>query len=117
MSAGSDRIAVLGLSMGGEEAIGAAGADGRIAAVVAEGATGRTDADKAWFADLYGFRGRIQLGLEWLQYTLTDLFWSGTNSDGEPVANGVYFCHITAEGRTKTVTETVKIAVLRGSSD
>jgi fermentation-respiration switch protein FrsA (DUF1100 family) len=68
-----DRIAVLGLSMGGEEALGAAADDSRIAAVVAEGATGRTDADKAWFADLYGFRGRIQLGLEWLQYSLTDL--------------------------------------------
>jgi pimeloyl-ACP methyl ester carboxylesterase len=67
------RIAVVGLSMGGEEALGAAAAEPRIAAVVAEGATGRTDADKAWFADLYGFRGQIQLGLEWLGYTLTDL--------------------------------------------
>jgi pimeloyl-ACP methyl ester carboxylesterase len=67
------RIAVVGLSMGGEEALGSAAAEPRIAAVVAEGATGRTDADKAWFADLYGFRGQIQLGLEWLGYTLTDL--------------------------------------------
>jgi fermentation-respiration switch protein FrsA (DUF1100 family) len=67
------RIGVLGLSMGGEEALGAAGSDARIAAVVAEGATGRTNADKAWFADLYGVRGQIQLGLEWLQYSLTDL--------------------------------------------
>jgi pimeloyl-ACP methyl ester carboxylesterase len=68
-----NRIAVLGLSMGGEEALGAAAADSRIAAVVAEGATGRTDGDKVWFADMYGFRGQIQLGHEWLQYTLTDL--------------------------------------------
>jgi pimeloyl-ACP methyl ester carboxylesterase len=42
------RIAVLGLSMGGEEAITAAGADGRIAAVVAEGATRRVAADDLW---------------------------------------------------------------------
>ncbi len=68
-----ERIGVIGLSMGSEEAIGAAEADPRIAAVVAEGATARTDADKAWLADVYGFRGRIQLGLEWLQYSLTDL--------------------------------------------
>jgi pimeloyl-ACP methyl ester carboxylesterase len=68
-----ERIAVLGLSMGGEEALGAAAADPRIAAVVAEGATGRTDADKAWLADMYGARGRIQTGLEWVQFSLTDL--------------------------------------------
>jgi pimeloyl-ACP methyl ester carboxylesterase len=68
-----ERIAVVGLSMGGEEALGAAAEDSRIAAVVAEGATGRTDADKAWFADMYGTRGRIQLGLEWVQFSLTDL--------------------------------------------
>ena len=35
------RIGVVGMSMGGEEAIGAAGSDQRIRAVVAEGATGR----------------------------------------------------------------------------
>ena len=39
------RIGVVGLSMGGEEAIGAAGDEPRIRAVVAEGATGRTAAD------------------------------------------------------------------------
>jgi hypothetical protein len=59
--------------MGAEEAIGAAAADARVAAVVAEGATARTDADKAWFADAFGLRGRLQLGLEWLQYRVTDL--------------------------------------------
>jgi pimeloyl-ACP methyl ester carboxylesterase len=68
-----ERIAVLGMSMGGEEAIGAAGSDERIAAVVAEGATARTDQDKTWLADVYGWRGRAQLGLEWLQYGLTEL--------------------------------------------
>jgi dienelactone hydrolase len=69
----ADRIAAIGLSMGGEEALGAAAGGPRIAAIVAEGATGRTDADKAWFADTYGFRGQIQLGLEWVQFSLTDL--------------------------------------------
>jgi pimeloyl-ACP methyl ester carboxylesterase len=67
------RIAVVGMSMGGEEAIGAIGSDDRIRAVVAEGATARDDADKAWLEDEYGWRGWIQLRLEWLQYTLADL--------------------------------------------
>ena len=58
---------------GGEEALGSAAGDARIAAVVAEGATGRTDADKAWLADMYGLRGRIQVGLEWVQFSVTDL--------------------------------------------
>jgi pimeloyl-ACP methyl ester carboxylesterase len=44
--AGVARVAVLGLSMGGEEAIGAAAADPRIDAVVAEGVTARTAADR-----------------------------------------------------------------------
>jgi uncharacterized protein len=67
------RIAVVGLSMGGEEAIGALADDPRIATVVAEGATARTEADKVWFADVYGFRGQIQMALEWIQYSITDL--------------------------------------------
>jgi uncharacterized protein len=67
------RIAVVGFSMGGEEAIGALADDARISAVIAEGATARTDADKIWLQEAYGFRGRIQMGLEWIQYSLTDL--------------------------------------------
>ncbi len=66
-------IALLGMSMGGEEAIGAIGSDARIAAVVAEGATARSDSDKMWLVDEYGWRGWLQLRLEWLQYGLTDL--------------------------------------------
>lgn len=66
------RVAVVGFSMGGEEAIGARGADRRVAAVVAEGATARTDEDKRWLPDVYGFRGSIQLVLERLQYGLTE---------------------------------------------
>lgn len=69
----SDRIGVVGLSMGGEEAIGALAADDRIAAVVAEGATGRSAADEGWLAEEYGARGRLQLGVDWLQTWFTDL--------------------------------------------
>jgi len=67
------RIGVLGLSMGGEEAIGAAGADPRIQGVVAEGATNRMLADKAWLSDEYGWRGTLQRGVEWLTFGAADL--------------------------------------------
>lgn len=67
------RIAALGLSMGGEEAIGAAAGDSRIRAVVAEGATNRVTADRAWLSDQYGWRGTVQEGVEWLTYAATDL--------------------------------------------
>ncbi len=66
------RIAVLGLSMGGEEALGAVASDSRIAAVVGEGATARTAADKAWMADVYGWRGQVQMVLERVQYWTAD---------------------------------------------
>jgi dienelactone hydrolase len=66
------RIAVVGLSMGGEEAIGAAGDDPRIAAVVAEGATGRTAADKEWLADQYGAAGVAQGLLDRVTYGFID---------------------------------------------
>jgi uncharacterized protein len=67
------RIAAIGLSMGGEEAIGAAAADSRIAAVVAEGATTRTAQDKDWLSDEYGWRGAAQEGVEELVYAVTDV--------------------------------------------
>ena len=69
----ASRIGVVGLSMGGEEAIGAAGVDRRIRAVVAEGATGRTAADKAWLADEYGVLGLVQGVLDAGTYGLVDL--------------------------------------------
>jgi pimeloyl-ACP methyl ester carboxylesterase len=68
------RIGVLGLSMGAEEAIGAAGRDRRIRAVVAEGATGRTAADKAWLSDQYGFAGLVQEQLDRITYGFVELF-------------------------------------------
>lgn len=75
------RIGVVGMSMGGEEAIGAAAADARIVAVVAEGATGRTNADKAWLDDAYGWRGRLQQGIEWAQFAFTDLLTDAPRPD------------------------------------
>ena len=68
-----ERIGAVGMSMGGEEAIGAAASNERIAAVVAEGATNRVAADKAWLSDEYGWRGTLQEGVEWLTYTTADL--------------------------------------------
>jgi hypothetical protein len=63
---------VLGLSMGGEEAIGAAAADPIIAAVVAEGATHRTAADKSGYLP-GGIAGAIQRGLDRLTYRTAGL--------------------------------------------
>ena len=51
------RIAAVGLSMGGEQAIGAAAGIDAIAAVVAEGATNRVAGDKDWLSDEFGLRG------------------------------------------------------------
>lgn len=65
-------IGVVGMSMGGEEAIGAAATEPLIGAVVAEGATGRTAADKAWLSDEYGWRGALQEQIEKAQYWVAD---------------------------------------------
>jgi pimeloyl-ACP methyl ester carboxylesterase len=54
-----DRVGLVGMSMGGEESLGAAGVDSRVRVVVAEGATQRTAADKS------GWLPRHPLG--WLQ--------------------------------------------------
>lgn len=67
-----DRIGVVGFSMGGEEAIGAAPDDPRIRAVVAEGATARRASDKAWLSGRYGWRGCLQERVEQLQFGIVD---------------------------------------------
>ncbi len=67
-----DRIGLVGLSMGGEVAIGAAGQDDRVAAVVAEGATNRVAADKDYL-DAYGFRGHLQQGVDRVTYAVAGL--------------------------------------------
>ena len=68
-----DRVAVVGLSMGGEEALGALGRDSRIRAVVAEGVTGRSARDLDWLADAYGWRGTVTIGIHRAQTALADL--------------------------------------------
>lgn len=68
----SGRIGLLGLSMGGEQAIGAAGVDERVAAVVAEGATNRVAADKEYL-DAYGVRGELQQRVDAVTYWITGL--------------------------------------------
>lgn len=94
-----NRIAVLGLSMGGEAAIGAAAADNAIRAVVAEGATARTAADKdGWLPG--GFAGALQRGLDWLSYATTNLLSSAPQPislhDAIARAKGTPFLLITA---------------------
>lgn len=67
------RIAVLGLSMGGEQAVGAAGVDPRIRAVVAEGVTGRSAADLHWLSDAYGRRGSFTQAVHEVQTAIADV--------------------------------------------
>jgi pimeloyl-ACP methyl ester carboxylesterase len=71
--AAAGRVSAVGMSMGGEEALGALAATPDLCSVVAEGATGRTAADKAWLSDAYGVRGFAQEGLDRLMYGVTDL--------------------------------------------
>ena len=68
------KIGVVGESMGGEEAIGAAGADPRVAAVVAEGATGRTSSDHGWLPG--GLAGALQRGIDFTTYGVAELLTS-----------------------------------------
>jgi dienelactone hydrolase len=71
------RIGAVGMSMGGEEAIGAAAGNDQIQAVVAEGATGRTAADLEWLSDEYGIRGAVTEAWDAvLEYDLADLLTS-----------------------------------------
>ena len=65
------KIAVLGESMGGEQALAAAGSDARIRAVVAEGATGQQLADHGWLPR--GVDGALTRGMEWVMYTAAGL--------------------------------------------
>lgn len=65
------RIGVVGMSMGGEVAIGAIGTDERVRAVVAEGVTGRDLSDHGWLPG--GVNGAIERGAEYVQYAATEL--------------------------------------------
>lgn len=70
-----DRIGAVGMSMGGEEAIGATATNDTIRAVVSEGATGRMAGDDGWLSDRFGFRGLLQEQIEkaqdWVTAALT----------------------------------------------
>jgi dienelactone hydrolase len=65
------KIGVLGESMGGEQALAAAGSDPRVRAVVAEGAEGQQLADRGWRP--HDITGIIDRGMEWVQYTAAGL--------------------------------------------
>ena len=53
------RIGAVGMSMGGEEAVGALPAVPGLRAVVGEGVTGRVAGDHAWLSDRYGVQGSV----------------------------------------------------------
>ena len=67
------RIAAVGMSMGGEEAIGAAASQPAIRAVVAEGATNRVSADWDFLSQVYGPRGWVQQQINGLTFAVTDV--------------------------------------------
>jgi pimeloyl-ACP methyl ester carboxylesterase len=69
----SNRIGLIGLSMGGEEALGATATNPLVRAVVAEGATARSAADESWLSDEFGLRGALQEQIEKVQDVVTDL--------------------------------------------
>lgn len=71
-----DRVGLVGLSMGGEEVLGAAASQPQVTAIVAEGATARRAADKSWLSEVYGWRGQLQEQLERVQDAVTDLLTS-----------------------------------------
>lgn len=72
----ASRIGAVGLSMGGEQAIGAAASIAALRAVVAEGATNRVAGDKAWLSDEFGVRGAITEVVETMTYGFADLLTS-----------------------------------------
>jgi dienelactone hydrolase len=94
------RIGAVGLSMGGEEALGASGSNHVLRAVVAEGATARNAADEAWLSDEFGLRGSAQEWLERVQDGVTDLLTSASIPTSSRAAversNGTRYLLITA---------------------
>jgi pimeloyl-ACP methyl ester carboxylesterase len=96
-----ERIGVVGISLGGMEAVGAAGADPRIAAVVAEGVTRRSAADLGWLPEERGVIGGIQLGIGWLQTWVTELLADAprppTMAESVHAATGTRFLLVAAD--------------------
>ncbi len=68
------RVGAVGMSMGGEEALGAAAADPRIRVVVTEGALGRGSMDSAWLPNTP--QGYIERGMLTVQTAVTGLLTS-----------------------------------------
>jgi dienelactone hydrolase len=79
------RVAVLGLSMGGEEAITAAATDPRIAAVVAEGVSARIPEDLAYLP--WEGTGIIERIEAWVMYGVAD--WMTDAQRPEPLVDAV----------------------------
>ena len=65
------KVALLGESMGGEQALAAMGTDPRVRAVIGEGVTGQQPADHGWM--MHGITGVLDTGMEWVQYTAAGL--------------------------------------------
>ena len=65
----AERIGAVGMSMGGEEAIGAAAADPTDPRRRRRRRHQPVAADKAWLSDEFGWRGTLQEGIEWLTFT------------------------------------------------
>jgi uncharacterized protein len=65
------KIALLGESMGAEQALAAMGTDPRIRAVIGEGVTGQQLADHGWM--MHGITGVLDTGMEWVLYTTAGL--------------------------------------------
>ena len=110
------RIGVVGLSMGGEEAIGAAGVTPAIRAVVTEGATHRTAADKAGYLP-HGVAGAIQRGMDKLTYGVAALL----SSAPRPTTLHSAIVRATATpflliGASKGIDEPEAVAYLRGAA-
>jgi uncharacterized protein len=68
------RIGVVGMSMGAEQAINAGGADARIRAIVAEGASGQRPANEG--ADMSGIGGLLPRYVDWVGVHATELITS-----------------------------------------
>jgi alpha-beta hydrolase superfamily lysophospholipase len=79
------RIGVLGESMGGEEAIGALGADLRLRVVVAEGATNRIAEDRGWLPN--GLNGQVQRVIDRVTYTVAG--WLTSAPEPAPLRDSI----------------------------
>lgn len=72
------RIGAVGMSMGGEQAIGATADNEVLRSIVAEGATARSAVDLVWLSSHHGVRGALQEQIERLQERVTDVLTSAS---------------------------------------